>query len=165
MSSHVLSAPNGDGTFTIKFDWSTATAETSLNFLTSKILGTVKKRGMGCYLRHALKTLSKVKPATPHSLFFEGILKAGQKALGNAAQKGTELKSHFKTGFESNKELFVRTMNTYVLGQPVKLYACNHPSDDGRLIPLNHLPQHSDLNALARVIVLMSDPTVQAIVM
>lgn len=160
MSSHVLSAPNGDGTFTIKFDWSTATAETSLNFLTSKILGTVKKRGMGCYLRHALKTLSKVKPATPYSLFFEGILKAGQKALGNAAQKGTELKSHFKTGFESNKELFVRAMNTYVLGQPVKLYACKHPSDDGRLIPLNHLPQHSDLNALARVIVLMSDPTV-----
>lgn len=159
----VLIEANGDGTFTIKFDWSTATAETSMTFLTSKILGTVKKRGMGCYLRHALKILSKVKPPTAQSLFFQGLLKAGQKALANAANKGTELTRHFKTAFDSNKELFVRAMTTYVLGQPVRLYSCEHPSDDGRLIPQNHLPKHQDLNALARVIVLMSDPEVQTL--
>jgi hypothetical protein len=132
-----------------------------MTFLTSKILGTVKKRGMGCYLRHALKTLSKVKPATAQSSFFDGLLKAGQKALGNAANKGTELTRNFKVAFESNQDTFCSAMSAYVLGQPVKLYSSQHTTDDGRLIPVNHLPQHQDLNALARVIVLMSDPEVQ----
>ena len=156
---------NGDGTFTIKFQWEEANADTAYTFLTSNILGTMKKRGMGCYLRHALKMLVKAVGSnkTEHSTFFEGLLRAGQgqKALSNAAKKGTELKRHFKAAFDSSRSYFVHAMNTYVLGQPVKLYMSLEPSDDGRLIPQAHLPSHADINALARLIVLMSDPQAQ----
>lgn len=155
-------APNGDGTFNINFDWDKADADTAHNFLTSNILGTVSKRGMGNYLRHALKTLVKIagNQKTEQSLFFDGLLKAGAKALSNAAKKGTDLKRHFKIAFDSSKLTFVPAMVEYVLSHPVKLYQSLDPTDDGRLISINHLPQHADINALARVIVLMSDPQV-----
>jgi hypothetical protein len=155
-------APNGDGTFNINFDWDKADADTAHNFLTSNILGTVSKRGMGNYLRHALKTLVKVagNQKTEQSLFFDGLLKAGAKALSNAAKKGTDLKRHFKIAFDSSRHSFVPAMVEYVLSHPVKLYQSLDPTDDGRLISINHLPQHADINALARVIVLMSDPQV-----
>jgi hypothetical protein len=156
--------PNGDGSFTIKFDWEQANADTAYTFLTSNILGTMKKRGMGCYLRHALKTLVKMagSTTTDASNFLSGLLKAGpgQKTLSNAGKKGTDLKRHFKIAFDSSKITFGPAMAEYVLSHPVKLYKSLDPSDDGRFIPINHLPQHADINALARVIVLMSDPQV-----
>ena len=52
-------------------------------------------------------------------------------------------------------------MQLYVTSSPVKLYHVRNEAEDGRLIPLAHVPQHGDINAMARVIVLMSEPTVQ----
>ncbi len=141
--------------------------------MTSSILGTLKKKGMGTYLRHALKTFVKISkkktgpnPRDPVSLFFEGILRAGagQKAIGNAAKgNNAEFKGHFTASFDTHKDVFIHEMNMYVLGHPVKLFTSHHETETGgrsHLFPAHHLPQHSDINALARVVVLMSEPEV-----
>lgn len=151
----------GDGSFKIKFQWESATAETALNFLTSGILGTQSKRGMGNYLRHALKTLVKLtEKDSAAQLFFAGLLNAGQKSISSSHHKDVEFKRHFKTAFDACKAGFISDMNKYVLVNPVKLYMTTHDADDCRLLPIRHLPQHSEINALARVVVLMSDPQV-----
>jgi hypothetical protein len=154
----------GDGSFKIKFQWESATAETALTFLTSGILGTQAKRGMGNYLRHALKTLvqltEKDPAAQPSSLFFAGLLNAGQKAISSSHHRDVEFKQHFKTAFDACKAALATDMNKYVLSYPVKLYMTTNDADDARLLPTRHLPQHSEINALARVVVLMSDAQV-----
>ena len=151
----------GDGSFKIKFQWESATAETALTFLTSGILGTQSKRGMGNYLRHALKSLVKLTDKdSPAQLFFAGLLNARQKAISSSHHKDVEFKRHFKTAFDACKAGFISEMNKYVLVNPVKLYMTTNDADDCRLLPIRHLPQHSEINALARVVVLMSDPQV-----
>jgi hypothetical protein len=151
---------NNDGTFTISFEWSAATGDTAFNFLTTKQLGTASRRGMGCYLRAALKSLVKLRPSAQHSAYFSGMLKS-QKNLSNAG-KNLECKRHFLEAFAQSRVGLVDAMIAYMPGHPAKFYAVRCiEADDGRLIPHNHLPTHGDINTLARVCVLMSEPQVQ----
>ena len=157
----MFAVAHDDGTFTVSFDWSNATADTAFIFLTSKELGTAKRRGMGCYLRHALQSFVKLRPSSSHSIFFSGLLqlKGTQKALASAGTN-KELKRHFAEAFAVSQSGVIAAMQAYVTSHPVKLYAVRNEAEDGNLIPLSHMAQHGDINALARVIVLMAEPTV-----
>ena len=156
--------PNSDGYFTIQFDWNAATADTAFNFLTSKVLGTIKRRGMACYMRFALKALckcmegsnSKGAVKSSEATYFSALLGAGDaKALANSASN-KDLKRHFDAAFHKHRVDFAIAMLTYVSSHPVKLYT----QDSGKL-PCDLLPSHGDVNALARMVVLMSEPQVQ----
>ena len=114
---------------------------------------------MGCYLRHALGSFAKLLPDSQHAAYFGGLLKAGQKATTNA-ETNKVLKRHFEDAFGASNKGLVDAMISYVASHPVRLYATRNEADDGHLIPKKHLPQHGDINALARVIVLMSEPMV-----
>jgi hypothetical protein len=117
---------------------------------------------MGHYFRHALKTFTTLpgQQNTAQSQFFSGLLKAGPKAVTTASKKSADLKRHFKTSFDASKVSFVAKMKAYIIKSPVRLYTSHNDKDDNRLIPTHHMPQHGDINALARVIVLMSEPAV-----
>jgi hypothetical protein len=157
----MFAVAHDDGTFTVTFDWSNATADTAFIFLTSKELGTANRRGMGCYLRHALQSFVKLLPSASHSIFFSGLLKlkGNQKALGSAGTN-KDLKRHFAEAFAASRSGVTAAMQVYVTSHPVKLYAVRNEAENGRLIPISHLAQHGDINSLARVIVLMAEPTV-----
>ena len=114
---------------------------------------------MGCYLRHALSSFIKLQQGAVHSVYFAGLLKASQKALASAGSN-KELKRHFVDAFGISRVGVVAAMQVYVTSHPVKLYAVRNEAEDGSLIPKSHLAQHGDINALTRVIVLMSEPTV-----
>ena len=158
--------PNSDGYFTIQFDWNAATADTAFDFLTSKVLGTIKRRGMACYMRFALKALCKCMEGpnskggsavkSNEATYFSALLGAGDaKALANSASN-KDLKRHFDAAFHKHHVDFAIAMLTYVSCHPVKLYA----QDPGKL-SCDLLPSHGDVNALARMVVLMSEPQVQ----
>lgn len=157
----MFAVAHDDGTFTVTFDWSNATADTAFIFLTSKELGTANRRGMGCYLRHAMQSFVKLLPNATHSIFFSGLLKVKgtQKALGSAGTN-KDLKRHFVEAFAASRAGVTAAMQAYVTSHPVKLYAVRNEAADGSLIPLSHLAQHGDINALGRVIVLMAEPSV-----
>jgi hypothetical protein len=115
---------------------------------------------MGSYLRHALQAFMKLQPTAQYSSYFGGLLKAGHKSITNAGNN-KDLKLFFAQAFLQSKKDITSTMELYVTSHPVKLYDVRNDAEDGRLIPLAHVPQHGDINALARVIVLMSEPKVQ----
>jgi hypothetical protein len=147
----------------IAFNWSTATPESVLRFLTSKQLGTLKRRGMGSYLRNALKILGKTlkQDKDKAAAFFSGLLSVkGEKALAQA-NSTAEFKRYFLESWTQNAEELNRQMAAYNAMYPVKLYKSNVTSQDGKMLPHHLLPRHGELNALARVCVLMSDPAVQ----
>ncbi len=114
---------------------------------------------MGCYLRHALQTFIKLQPAAVHSIYFAGLLKAGQKALASA-DGNKEFKRHFVDALGVCRPGVVEAMQGYVTSHPVKMYAVRNAAEDGNLMPKSHMAQHGDINALTRVIVLMAEPTV-----
>jgi hypothetical protein len=154
--------PNEDGTFTIKFVWETASAESALKFLTSKILGTQKRRGMGCYLRHLLQAFVKqLGPESVQKSFFAGLLSSRNAKALAGAQGSLDFKRHFTSAWSQLRDSISGSMNSYVNIHPVKLYHVHNTDEGDRLIPQNLLPKHGDINALARVVVLMSEPEVQ----
>jgi len=163
ISSLFYVVANDDGTHTINFSWETANGESAYKFLTSKILGTLKRRGMGCYMRHALTALVKIVDIDAASKsFFSGLLSARNNKAIASAQASVEFKRHFTTSWSLHRDSMCVPMNTYVYGHPVKLYhATDSESTGERLISVNLLPKHGDINALARVVVLMSEPEVQ----
>jgi hypothetical protein len=125
------------------------------------MLGTLKRRGMGCYLRNALKILGKTLQADKAAAFFSALLSVkGEKALAQA-NSTAEFKKYFLEGWSQNAQELNRQMAAYNAMYPVKLYKSNVASQDGKLLPQHLLPRHGELNALARVCVLMSDPQVQ----
>ncbi len=115
---------------------------------------------MGSYLRFALQALVKLQPAANYSSYFCGFLKAGTKIVSNAGSN-KDLKLKFVEAFAASKAQITEAMKVYLTGHPVKFYHVRNETDDGRLIPMAHVPMHGDINAMARVIVLMSEPTVQ----
>ncbi len=92
-------------------------------------------------------------------MYFSGLLRGTQKALASAGNN-KDLKRHVADAFTFSRLSVTAAMQVYVTSHPVKLYAVRNQAEDGGLIPISHLAQHGDINALARVIVLMAEPTV-----
>ena len=156
---------NDDGTFTVTFALETATADSAFRFFTTKMLGTHCRRGMACYLRSLLKlfvkTMAASSPNSPARLFFAGLLSSrGPKALASA-QGTADFKCHFTSAWTQHRDSICDTMNSYINGHPLKVYQVHNTDEDPHLIPQHLLPKHGDINALARVVVLMSEPEVQ----
>lgn len=116
---------------------------------------------MGSYLRNALKILGKTLKQDRAASFFSGLLSVkGEKALAQA-NSTAEFKRYFLESWAYNAQELNKQMAAYNAMYPVKLYQSNVPSQDGKTLPQHLLPRHGELNALARVCVLMSDPSVQ----
>jgi hypothetical protein len=158
ITSH-FAVPNSDGYHTIQFDWNAATADTAFNFLSSKVLGTLKRKGMSCYMRNALKSLMKSigDPKNVDAVYFSALCGAGDTKAFNNSASNVVLKRHFESAFQKHRADLAKAMTTYVVSHPVKLYA-----QDPYRLPQDLLPSHSEVNALARMVVLMSEPEVQS---
>jgi hypothetical protein len=157
ITSH-FAVPNSDGYHTIQFDWNEATADTAFNFLSSKVLGTLKRKGMSCYMRNALKSLMKSigDPKNVDAVYFSALCGAGDTKAFNNSASNVVLKRHFESAFQKHRVDLAKAMTTYVVSHPVKLYA-----QDPHRLPQDLLPSHGEVNALARMVVLMSEPEVQ----
>jgi hypothetical protein len=116
---------------------------------------------MGSYLRNALKILGKTLKQDRAASFFSGLLSVkGEKALAQA-NSTADFKRYFLESWAQNAQELNKQMAAYNAMYPVKLYKTNVTSQDGKTLPQHLLPRHGELNALARVCVLMSDPSVQ----
>ena len=156
--SYSFSAQSEDGTISISFDWNEATADTAFKFLTSKMLGTKRTRGMTNFLRHALKCFTKSSPTSNESAFFKGILGAGNsKAL---IESNLVLKRHFVSAWSLHHKDVVKAMTAYIITNPVQFHKPLVASS-GEGVPQSLLPRHGEVNALARMVVLMSEPSTQ----
>jgi hypothetical protein len=147
---------NSDGSSSVHFDWNAATAEDAMSFVTSKVLGSPSRKGMGSYLRQILKVLQKLmEPSSGEHSFFAGLLQAGNKGLASV-ENNRDFRRHFIAAWDRKKAEAVRAMSFYSTSHPVCLYR------EGRQgLPENLKPRHGEIDALARVAVLMSFPEVQ----
>jgi hypothetical protein len=97
----------------------------------------------------------------PQKLFFAGLLSSRNAKALAGAQGSADFKRHFTSAWAQHRETICGPMNSYVNIHPLKLYHVQNTDEGDHLIALNLLPKHGDINALARVVVLMSEPEVQ----
>lgn len=148
---------NSDGSSSVRFDWNTATAEDAISFVTSKVLGSPSRKGMGSYLRQILKVLQKLmEPSSAEYSFFAGLLQSGNKGLASV-ENNRDFRRHFITAWDRKKAEAARAMILYSTSHPVCLYLERRQG-----LPENLKPRHGEIDALARVAVLMSYPEVQS---
>jgi hypothetical protein len=148
---------NPDGSSSVHFDWNAATAEVAMSFVTSKVLGSPGRKGMGAYLRQVLKVFQKFlhSSSNEHS-FFTGLLQSGNKALASV-DNNRDFRRHFTAAWELKKTEARQAMILYSTSHPVCLYLERRQG-----LPENLKPRHGEIDALARVAVLMSYPEVQS---
>ena len=146
------------------FCWDHATSTTAWQFLTHRRLGGSKRPGMTYYLRHALQFFKNPKTANVDAEtrgFCSALLtKNNTNAVSNAANN-VVLQGKFKAAFDSTRQDFITLMSAYCCAHPVYLHQCQAAASDGDGLPRKLLPAHGDINALARVCVLMSLPEAQ----
>ena len=148
---------NSDGSSSVHFNWNAATAEDAISFVTSKVLGSPSRKGMGSYLRQILKVLQKLmEPSSGEHSFFAGLLQSGNKGLASV-ESNRDFRRHFIAAWERKKAEAAQAMILYSTSHPVCLYLERRQG-----LPENLKPRHADIDALARVAVLMSYPEVQS---
>jgi hypothetical protein len=147
---------NQDGSSSVHFNWDAATAEDAMSFVTSKVLGSPVRKGMGAYLRQVLKVFKKLLDSSSNEhAFFTGLLQSGNKAL-SSVEHNRDFRRHFSTAWDLKKTDAAKAMILYSTSHPVCLYLERRQG-----LPENLKPRHAEIDALARVAVLMSYPEVQ----
>ena len=120
---------------------------------------------MTYYLRHALKFFKNPKTANVDADargFFSALLTPHNTNAVSTAAKNVVFKTKFVAAFQATRQEFTNTMTAYCSANPVYLHQIKPAASDGDGLPRKLLPAHGDINALARVCVLMSLPEAQA---
>ena len=157
-----------NGTILVEFAWKTSTPSTAWDFLSNHNHGKQHKRGMTFFLRHAMQLF--VQPATTISDelrgFFTALLTPGQPKMFVKPDTNIILRQKFlAAAHECVWEDFTDRMHLYCVANPVFRHKAQ-PTEEAagpNKLPQHLLPSHGDINALARVVVLLSFPEAQPV--
>jgi len=154
---------NANGQVRVTFEWARANASSIWNFLTHANFGSIAQRSMKYYFRHAIQTLLLPQASTTQEAngYFKGLLTTGQHKVLDKPERNEQLKSFFLASATASLQFLVNRMHLYCNKNQVYQHAPILPQPTADGLPRHLLPNHGDINDLARVVVLMSLPSVQ----
>ena len=173
--------PASDGTILLQVNWKDVTPQELWSIMTNPQYGRSCAVGMSTHLRHAIKMMKDCDNVPPESSgFLSAIVAPGNTKSLNNPDKNVQLKEHFEKACGVARSFVMQKMAEYCAGHPIHVYKtaarpsnCTSPppfvafimafTRVSAALSQELLPTHSDINAWARLIVVMSEPSAQQV--